>query len=283
MKTVVRTAKPYEKEALRLAREVEAAGERRPLRFWKVMRQNRGIIDRISPYGPSEDGLDRKNPVVAALGDSVTAGHFEYTGNREELFRKVDAGLLEEQDALEITDARECYLEKFRLKLIEKYQQTSVSTINSGIAGDSICGMQKRLYRDVIRYQPDLILINGSLNWGEEQGDTEDYRRVLVQVVKALKEETKGDIVLMTPNMVLPSSFDNKRSALEERVEVIRGMAESEEVCLADTYKVWEAYQAAGYPLKELLSNELNHPTVTGHEMYAVVLMQLMEERRVSS
>ena len=92
MKTVVRTAKPYEKEALRLAREVEAAGERRPLRFWKVMRQNRGIIDRISPYGPSEDGLDRKNPVVAALGDSVTAGHCEYTGNREELFRKVDAG-----------------------------------------------------------------------------------------------------------------------------------------------------------------------------------------------
>ncbi|MCD7746371.1 MAG: hypothetical protein LUI13_14010 [Lachnospiraceae bacterium] len=50
-----------------------------------------------------------------------------------------------------------------------------------------------------------------------------------------------------------------------------------EEVCLADTYAVWEAYEAAGYPVKALLANGMNHPSKTGHEMYARVLMKLME------
>lgn len=66
-------------------------------------------------------------------------------------------------------------MEQFRNLLIDKYEQTSVSAVNSGIAGDSMYGMKARLYRDVIRYQPDLVILNGSLNWGEEHGSTEDY------------------------------------------------------------------------------------------------------------
>ncbi len=197
-----------------------------------------------------------------------------------------------EEDAIEITDARECYLERFRSHLIDKYEQTSVSTINSGIAGDTMYGMQKRLYRDVIRYQPDLVLINGSLNWGAECGDTENYRNLLLEVVSTIKNETKADIVLMTPNMDIPpcnseaantedadspSFGQNTACTLQDRVRVIRELAVQEEVCLADTYAVWEAYEAAGYPVKALLANGMNHPSKTGHEMYARVLMKLME------
>lgn len=280
MRTSFVTPEKYAREALRIARETVAVGENRPAHFKKVMRENRGAINMFSPYGETEDGLERKNPVIVALGDSVTAGHFEFNGNPEELFAKVDAGALEEEDAVEITDARECYLEKFRSMLIDKYEQTSVSTINAGIAGDTMYGMQKRLYRDVIRYQPDLVIINGSLNWGEECGDTADYRKVITQVVKAIKTETKADIVLLTPNMELPGPFANPKSSLKERVEVIRELAKAEEVCLADAYKVWETYEDAGYPVKKLLANGMNHPSVTGHEMYAIVLMQLLEDIR---
>ena len=68
------------------------------------------------------------------------------------------------------------------------------------------------MYRDVIRYQPDLVLINGSLNWGEECKDSEDYRKVLTQVVKVIKVESKAYIVLMTPNMDQPAPFGNPNS-----------------------------------------------------------------------
>ncbi len=276
MRTTFVTPPEYAREALRLAEITLAVGTKRPLGFWEVMKKNRGALGTLTPFGPSGDGLEPKNPVIVALGDSVTAGYFEAGAHREELIKKAETAGLGEGDIIEITDARECYLEKFRLLLIERYEQTCVSVLNAGIAGDTMYGMQKRLYRDVIRYQPDLVLINGSLNWGEEQGDTKDYERVLTQVVLTLKEELKSDLVLMTPNMELPTRKQNPRSPLKERVEVIRSLAQEQSLCLADTYKVWECYQKAGYPLDALLASP-GHPSVTGHEMYARVLMQLME------
>ncbi|MCI8282818.1 MAG: hypothetical protein HFI76_14295 [Lachnospiraceae bacterium] len=276
MRTTFVTPPEYAREALRLAQITPATGTRRPLGFWKVMKRNRGALGKLTPFGTPKDGLEPKNPVIVALGDSVTAGHFEAGNDHEEIIKKAETSGLEEGDIVEITDARECYLEKFRLLLIDKYEQTSVSVLNAGIAGDTIYGMQKRLYRDVIRYQPDLVLINGSLNWGEEQGDTQDYASALTQVVLTLQSELKSDLVLMTPNMELPARRQNPRSPLKERVKVIRSLAQELGVCLADTYKVWECYQKMGYPLEALLASP-GHPSVTGHEMYATVLMQLME------
>lgn len=83
---------------------------------------------------------------------------------------------------------------------------------------------------------------------------------------------------MMTPNMDIPGPFANPHSSLEERVEVIRNMAEKKGVCLADTYAVWKSFEAAGYPVKALLANGMNHPSITGHEDYARVLMKLICE-----
>lgn len=278
MKTGFVTPQKYAEAALRIVDRTEATGIIRPERFIQVMRENRGLINAFNSYGPSGDGLERKNPVIVALGDSVTAGHFEFTGDPEEFFARADRGELKENEAIEITDARECYLEKFRYMLIDKYEQTSVSVINAGIAGDTMYGMKNRVYRDVIRYQPDLVIINGSLNWNEECGNTEAYKRVLTEVVKLIKKETKADIIMMTPNMAIQMEFtSNSQSSLDERVEVIRELEKTEGVCLADTYKIWKTYEAEGYPIEVLLANGFNHPSVTGHEIFARVLMQLMD------
>ena len=282
MRTMYRTPEKYAAEALRLARETKAAGSRRPEKFRKAMRENRGALNVFTPFLENRTGMERKNPLIVALGDSVTAGHFEFNGDPAELFAKADAGGLGPDDAIEITDARECYLERFRLKLIDYYEMTSVSTVNSGIAGDNLYGMQKRLYRDVIRYQPDLVLINASLNWPEPCGDTAVYEKMLSEIVETVKEETKSDIILMTPNMELHPEGQpgNPVSTLAERVGVIRRIADKSEVCLADTWAVWEKYRDLGYPVKALLANGLNHPSVTGHEMFAEVLMHLIREER---
>lgn len=276
MRTSYSAPEQYVNAIMEIEASTSAVGKQRPKHFIRVMRENRGNVNFLSPFGPGKDGMERKNPLVAALGDSVTAGHFEFNGQPEELFKKADAGLLGPEDAIEITDARECYLEKFRSHLIDHFEQTSVSVVNSGIAGDNVYGMQKRLYRDVIRYQPDLVIINASLNWSAECGDTKTYQRVLSEIVETIRQETKADIVLMTPNMEIPGPFTNPASSLDERVSVIRNMAEEKQVCLADTYKVWELYQSAGYPVKALLANGMNHPSKECHELFARVLMQLI-------
>ena len=43
---------------------------------YQKMKENTGMTGGL--FGlTDEEGLERKNPVIAALGDSVTAGHFE--------------------------------------------------------------------------------------------------------------------------------------------------------------------------------------------------------------
>ena len=278
MKTQFVTPEKSAQAIINIANSTNCTGAIKPEHFIKMMKENTASADEFSPLPPVGDGLERKNPLIVALGDSVTAGRFEPTLPMEEIMKLVELGKFEINGLSEVTDLAASYTDKFRYKLTEIYKQTSVSIINSGIAGDTIVGMAKRLDRDVIRYQPDLIIINASLNWFEKNGNTDDYRKTLEEVVYRTKNETHADIVLMTPNMGLPTPFDNPLSTLDERVEIIRETAEKFQVCLVDTYKIWNEYEKQGYPISDLLANGSVHPSETGHEVYAIALMKLFEQ-----
>ena len=281
MRTQFRTEKEYAECILKLAQTVDCISEKKPERFKKKCKENRGVINLFNYFGGTQDGLERKNPLIVGLGDSVTAGHFEYIADLKEYIERERQGLIRENESVEITDSRESYLEKFRGKLIDHYELLTPSIINSGIAGDNIKGMQKRLYRDVIRYQPDLVIINASLNWGPECGPKEEYHRVLTEVVASVKEETCTDIILLTSNMsLMPKNdpFFNTACTLEDRIRIVRELAETQDVCLADAYKVWEEYAVQGYPVEALLANGIHHPSITGHEVFAEVLMRLITD-----
>ena len=289
MRTAFREKKEFGDILLRCAEEYICNSPVRPVRFMEVMKHNRGCISMMLGGKKDPDGLEWKNPVVVVLGDSVTAGHFESlipTDEKELLKFLENAELLMRKGAplpaIEITDARECYPERFRSKLIDKYEETSVSVINAGIAGDSLLGMADRLHRDVIRYDPDLVIINGALNWSPEMGSTHNYKQLLTSVVRRIKEGTKADIILLTPNGDLPGSILGADVPGEtgtcDRANAIREVAWEENVCLADVYRVWEMARDRNCPWEELLANDINHPGITGHEVYAVVLMKLFEE-----
>lgn len=289
MRTTFHTRQPYAGLFLEAAKEFQCNSPVKPIRFIEKMKVNQGSIGFLSGFGLDEDGLERKNPVIVALGDSVTAGHFEslIMMSPEEL-QEVFIHMAENPSdsakipLMEITDSRESYVEKFRYMLIDKYELTSVSTINAGIAGDNLIQMEARAGRDVIRYQPDLVLINGSLNWDVSMGTVDAYKAIVKRLVRRIKAETTADIILLTPNGDLPNKlFGGEEAPLPttpERVEKIRQVAVEEEVCLADVYAVWENAREKGCLWEELLANKINHPSVEGHVVYAMVLMKLFEE-----
>lgn len=289
MQTTYRIPAPYAEQFLKLADAYICDSPARPERFMGKMRNNRGAVSALTQKGLDADGLERKNPVIVALGDSVTAGHFESLLPKNpnalrQLLKPTCTEQGQQAGPVEITDARESYIEKFRLALIDKYEQTSVSVINAGIAGDVLPMMLARADRDVVRYDPDLVLINGSLNWNDmEMGDASVYKRLLLQLVRKLKTETSADIILLTPNGDLPNNLLEPAGipAVEpttvQRVAVIREVAREERVCLADTRAVWDMAAEAGISWKILLANGVNHPSVEGHEVYARVLMKLFE------
>ncbi len=299
MKTTFHIRQPYRDRFMACAEQYRNVSPAIPERFIEKMERNIGMAGILD-----EEGLEKKNPLIIALGDSVTAGHFESLipddplrakdllpvfRKRAELIElsKTDPALAKEKERLlamppvEVYDARESYIEKFRDMLISRYELTSVSILNAGIAGDNLISMARRADRDVIRYQPDLVLINGSLNWDETLGSLDVFTEVLQKLVRRIKTFTEADIILLTPNGDLPSTlFETfgikaKELTTSERCERIRQVAYAEKVCLADVRKVWEIARDAGCPWEELLANRVNHPSVEGHEVYAKVLMQL--------
>ena len=299
MKTTYRIKQPYCDLFLQCARETPCQSPVRPERFLRKMAMNQGILGVLSGFGLDSQGLERKNPVIVALGDSVTAGHFERlpsqgdpaqvmeaTTRRMELTERLGVQGVEEAFAkgelpalppVEIADARESYLEKFRELLLDQFELTSVSTINAGIAGDHLLSMIARADRDVVRYQPDLVLINGVLNWGLNLGTTAQYKEHLRGLVRKLQQETEADIVLVTPNGDLPNPPPPQGEGTPDRVEAVRQVAWEEGVCLADTYAVWERARELGCPWEELLCNGVNHPSAEGHLVYAITLMKLCQ------
>lgn len=286
MKTKFRVKEPYAKMFLECADKEPCHSPVRPEHFIEVMKNNKGYISMLSGKGLDENGLERRNPVIAALGDSVTAGQFEPFLSVEEImeiFTKMANGQpVGEIPPINISDTRESYIEKFRMKLIDKYETTSVSVVNAGIGGDNLLQMEKRLERDILSLQPDLVLVNGSLNWDPTMGTTEDFEASLRRIIHRIRNETKADIILLTPNGELRNTqmfgSDAPEPSTPERVEVIRRLASEEQVCLSDTYAVWERARDMGCPWIELLANGSNHPSVEGHEVYAVTLMKLFED-----
>ena len=290
MKTTFRMKQPYFDILMQVVKDYKIKSARRPERFKMLMNNNKGLISELSGRGLDEQGLELRNPIIVALGDSVTAGHFEslvpmdsmdFFDKYEAHLKKLKENLNQKIEPLEITDARECYLEKFRMLLIDKYEQTSVSTINAGIAGDNLKSMFERTTRDVIQHQPDLVIINGALNWSKELGDANEYKNILISLVRKIKMDTEADIILLTPNGDLPNSVFQNTGTIEtdtmERVMKIREVADIENVCLCDVYEVWEKARDAGCPWNEILANGTSHPSVEGHLVYAHMLMKLFD------
>ncbi|MCQ2530695.1 MAG: GDSL-type esterase/lipase family protein [Lachnospiraceae bacterium] len=273
----------YEEAIFKIADEIKCVNDKKPERFKRLMYTNRGNINILSPFPVPEDGLEPKNPLIVGLGDSVTAGKFESTCETPEEFqahiKKMTEGTIGENDIGEVSDIGNSYLTKFWQAVADYYQNTALSVINSGIAGDNVMGMLKRLDRDVIRYQPDLVTINPALNWDEHMGVCEVFASHLDKIVERIKNETDADIILMTPNlMVVPRpDMENHVCSLEERVAVIRDLAVKYDTSLADTYAVWQEYEKQGYPVKPMLANGFNHPSEAGHRLFAKVLMKVVE------
>jgi len=231
-----------------------------PEKFIRMLQQNHAICNELDA-----DGLSRKSPLIVALGDSVTAGYFEGNAclNADIMDRYFQNQVIEH-----VVDIENVYHEIFRRMLAEKYERTAISVINSGIAGDDVLGMNRRLEREVLRYCPDLVLVNTCINGSFE---CDEYERHFRRLIDRLQQGTTADIIIMTPNMVT-REFS---SGLEDRVKTVRWIADEKGLCIADAYAVWEQFEMNDIEIDKMLSNRLNHPTILGHEIYAMELMKL--------
>lgn len=126
---------------------------------------------------------------IAFLGDSVTQGCFEVY--------KTDSDSIET-----VFDPVNAYSMKMRELLAVLYPNVQVNIINSGISGDSAANGAIRLERDILRYQPDLVVVSYGLNDSTlGRGRISEYTDALAMIFERLKA-ADIECIFLTENMM---------------------------------------------------------------------------------
>lgn len=214
---------------------------------------------------------------IVFLGDSVTNGCFEVEFDGERY--------------LPVYDEENSYTAIFKRMVKSLYPATQLNVINSGISGDSTWGGVERLQRDVLVYQPDMVVVCFGLNdcvAGRE--GVHGYAENLKTIVKTV-QATGADVLVMTPNDITDNvhySLKTEREkndakllaslsrdgVFDEYMQAAKSVAFECGVQLVDCYTIWKNLEKQGIEVNSLLSNKLNHPTREMHFVFAYELIR---------
>ena len=209
---------------------------------------------------------------VIAFGDSVTQG----IGPPDVLYH--DAA----------------YHARVKSGLEERFPLCTFNVLNAGVDGNTAADGERRMERDVIRYEPDLTLVAFCLNDASlGTVNLAPFRMTLRTMIDRVRSCTAGELMLVTPNMMLTRENDaipdrwrnaterllrtQRSGTLTAFVEAMREVASDRGVPVADVYAAWQAMAAQGTDTTALLSNGLNHPNKRGHLLASRIILAAID------
>lgn len=213
---------------------------------------------------------------IAFIGDSVTEGCFELTP-REGGFDVV-------------YDRENCYVSYLKQRLVETFPEKNIEVINAGISGNTTEQGLERLDRDVLIFNPDIVVICYGLNNGCSR-DPQGFAQTLSAIFQKLNER-KIQGVFMTPNMYNTYIHSEVLDCLQEMAADCAACQNSGDmdavmqagidaalesgITVCDAYGVWKKLEEYGVDTTALLSNKLNHPTRKMHKLFADMLYPIL-------
>jgi lysophospholipase L1-like esterase len=152
------------------------------------------------------------------------------------------------------------------------------TVINSGRSGDSMEGGLERFDRDVLRFDPDIVLIGYGAN-DCVKVTPETFKQQTVEAIRRLRAHNPDCVVILRTS----TPFINMYTGLEEEIhegngrrvtiadrasfaEVFRQVADEQQTLLVDHYALWQASMESSCrgDLCALMGNPV-HPNHTGH------------------
>lgn len=210
---------------------------------------------------------------IVAFGDSVTQGAMQ-------------------KDTLDQAGVYHLLLQR---KLEAHFPTATFNTINAGSGGDTVAKGLVRLDRDVIRYQPDLVLIAFGLNDACLGLETlEEFQQGIRSMIGQIRTKSEADLLLLTPPF-MASKWNARidaehREASETIIPVQTGgvlrqfanavvrVGKMENVIVADVHAEWLRLAALKVPMDDWLINGLNHPDRRGHRLAAEMLWRVLSK-----
>lgn len=210
-------------------------------------------------------GLEKYGPItIVAFGDSVTHGAL---GPGEISYETV-------------------YWNRLKQKLNAVRNYVPVNVINAGIGGITAKASLSRLDSQVLKHEPDLVIVCFGLN--DVNGTLEDY----LDPLKVIFEKTLAsgaEVIFMTPNMLntyvhektaqvhynyagVTAHYQNEGRMDRYITEAVK-LAADMGVTVCDCYAKWKELSKTE-DVTEKLVNYINHPTAEMHELFADCLFK---------
>lgn len=225
------------------------------------------ICDKLSM---DYDQLVKNGPVtIVAFGDSVTHGA---VGDDEFNYDTV-------------------YWNRLRQKLNRVRSYVPINVINAGIGGISAPRSLDRMEEQVLRHNPDLIIVCFGLNDvnGELSLFLDSLRTIFDRCNRA-----QVDTIFMTPNMLntyvheatgeqyrdyaaVTAQLQNS-GRMDAYMAAATALAEEMGITVCDCYAMWKEL-AKTQDTTRLLANYINHPTKELHELFAQALFDTIFAR----
>lgn len=213
-------------------------------------------------------GLAEHGPInIVIFGDSVSHGF-----------------LLEE------VDYENVYWNRLRRMLNSVRDYVPVNMINASIGGTTAYASLARLDRQVLKHEPDLVIVCFGLN--DVNGSLERYIGALREIFSRCAERAV-DVIFMTPNMLNTRVADDtpkkhyeyaiktaemqNSGRMDEYIYAAANLAREMGVTLCDCYSDWKNISETE-DVTMLLVNRINHPTSEMHELFARRLFETIME-----
>ena len=206
------------------------------------------------------DCLEKDGPItIVAFGDSVTHGAL----------------------APGEVNYETVYWNRLKQKLNAYKSYMPVNVINAAIGGTSAKASLARMDKQVLKHEPDLIIVCFGLN--DVNGTLEDYIEPLRQIfTKSLA--SGAETIFMTPNMLNTYVHENTAKQhydyahktaeyqnggrMDKYIGAAIELAKEMGVTVVDCYAKWKELSKTEDTTVKLV-NYINHPTAEMHELFA--------------
>ncbi len=207
-------------------------------------------------------GLEQNGPItIVAFGDSVTHGA---------LVGEIDYDTV--------------YWNLLRRKINAVRNYVPVNVINAGIGGITAKKSLARLDSQVLKHEPDLVIVCFGLN--DVNGTLEDFLGALREIfTRCLASGT--DVIYLSPNMLntyvaedtearwleyaAKTAQMQNEGRMDRYIEGACALARELGVTVCDCYAAWKE-RSKTEDTTMLLCNRINHPTREMHHLFADML-----------
>jgi lysophospholipase L1-like esterase len=188
--------------------------------------------------------FNKEEVIIAALGDSLTYGWM------------TERGFLDFLDDM----------------LKKKYPGSPFKILNRGIPGDTARDGLRRLDREILRFNPDLVLIQFALNDAYTEFNPDNFKKNIDMIISKVREKTGSEIALLT-SVALLDPLENKTA--ETFYSRIRELGTKHTIPVAAVHDYWKKKISEGVIHSTLVQMDGVHPTEKGYQLMAEAVFEL--------